>query len=113
MIYKLLSICLLGSLLTLQACSEARAEKQVTFKVYGNCGMCETTIETALEQKGIYLADWDKESKMINVSFDSTKYQLEDIHHLIANAGYDTELERAPDEAYDSLHECCQYERPM
>lgn len=111
--YKLLGTVMIGSLVALQACSEAKAEKQATFKVYGNCGMCETTIETALEQKGIYLADWDKETKMIQVSFDSTQYKLEDIHHLIANAGYDTDIERAPDDAYDSLHECCQYERPL
>lgn len=113
MIYKFISIGIAVAVLALSACSEAKAEKQATFKVYGNCGMCETTIEGALEQKGIYLADWDKESKMLNVSFDSTKYNLEDIHMIVADAGYDTEIKRAPDAAYDSLHECCQYERPL
>lgn len=81
--------------------------------VYGNCGMCEKTIEGALDQKGIYKADWNKETKIISVHYDSTMFSLEQIHSVIADAGYDTELKRAPDEAYDALHECCQYKRPL
>lgn len=75
--------------------------------------MCEKTIEGALSLEGIYSADWDKETKLLEVRFDSTRYQIDDIHVLVANAGYDTEMETAPIEAYESLHECCQYERPL
>lgn len=83
-----------------------------TFKVSGNCGMCEETIETAAKAlDGVSEADWNQKTKMIHVSFNPDKIKLIDIHKAIANAGYDTELERADDEVYKNLHGCCQYTR--
>ena len=113
---RLLPACITMAILSsfaITACNSAKAEKTSTFKVYGNCEMCKQTIEGALGQDGIYFADWNKDSKIIEVKFDSTKYTLQQIHSIIAHAGYDTEVERAPDEAYSALHECCQYQRPM
>jgi len=82
------------------------------FKVSGNCGMCKETIETAVKAlQGIKEADWNQETKMIHVSFDANKLKLPDIHKAIAKVGYDTELEKADDEVYKNLPECCQYER--
>jgi len=82
------------------------------FKVSGNCGMCEETIETAVKAlDGVNEADWSQETKMIHVSFNSDKVQLGEIHKAIAKAGYDTELERADDEVYNGLPGCCQYTR--
>ncbi|MEN8250643.1 MAG: heavy-metal-associated domain-containing protein [Bacteroidota bacterium] len=87
--------------------------KKEEFKVYGNCGMCEKRIEkAATELDGIVSADWDKESKMILVSFDADKVSLEDIHKAIAKVGHDTDDEKADDEVYNGLPGCCQYERP-
>lgn len=82
-----------------------------TFKVWGNCGMCESTIEKALKIKGVSKADWNKDTKMIMVVFNPKKITLADIHKKLASVGYDTELETAPKEVYDNLHGCCQYER--
>jgi len=82
------------------------------FKVSGNCGMCEETIETAVKAlDGVNEADWSQETKMIHVSFNSDKVQLEKIHKAIAKAGYDTELEKADDDVYNGLPGCCQYTR--
>lgn len=82
------------------------------FKVSGNCGMCEETIETAVKAlSGVNEADWSQETKMIHVSFNSDKVKLSEIHKAIAKAGYDTELEKADDEVYNSLPGCCQYTR--
>jgi len=82
------------------------------FKVSGNCGMCEETIETAVKTLlGVNEADWSQETKMIHVSFNSDKIKLSEIHKAIAKAGYDTELEKADDEVYNSLPGCCQYTR--
>ncbi|MFN3939908.1 MAG: heavy-metal-associated domain-containing protein [Chitinophagales bacterium] len=106
-----IALCIAGSIAT--GCNKTHAEKVSTFTVYGNCGMCEKTIEGSLKQKGIYSADWDKETKIIQVRFDSTLYTIESIHQLIAASGYDTELTKAPDEAYNALHACCQYNRPL
>ncbi len=74
--------------------------------------MCEETIETAVKALyGVNEADWSQETKMINVSFNSDKIQLGEIHKAIAKAGYDTELESAGDDAYNGLPECCKYTR--
>ena len=88
-------------------------KKTETFKVYGNCEMCKSNIEGSLKKKdGIYSKHWDTNTKMITLTYDSTKITLSQIHQKIANAGYDTELAKAPDDAYGKLHSCCQYERP-
>ena len=48
------------------------ADKTEKFEVKGNCGMCEKRIEkAALSVDGVLAADWDKETKMIDVKFDS------------------------------------------
>lgn len=89
---------------------ETKTEK---FKVYGNCGMCEARIEKAVNAvEGVTSAQWDSETKMIEVSFDDAKTDLNKIQKAIANVGHDTELFTAKDEVYDKLHGCCQYDRP-
>lgn len=84
--------------------------KTETFKVWGNCGMCKKTIETALKKKGVE-ANWNKKSKIITVTYDSLKYTSQAIHEIICKTGYDTEKCRGNDDAYENLHECCKYER--
>ncbi|MBK7407551.1 MAG: heavy-metal-associated domain-containing protein [Saprospirales bacterium] len=84
-----------------------------TFKVWGNCGMCKTTIETAVKKvDGVKTCKWDAETKMLTVKFDDQKTTLDDIKKSIAAVGYDTEEFRAPDDVYSKLHGCCQYDRP-
>ncbi|MCB0807631.1 MAG: cation transporter [Bacteroidales bacterium] len=86
--------------------------KTKKFKVYGNCGMCENRIEKAAKAiDGVSEADWDKETKMIEVTFNSDKTTLEDIHHSIADAGHGTDLKTAKDSTYDDLPCCCHYDR--
>lgn len=83
------------------------------FKVYGNCGMCKRTIEGSLKDvKGIYSANWNKETKMIAIQYDKASISLTEIKKKIAAVGYDTEEHRASEESYKSLPGCCQYERP-
>jgi len=91
---------------------KTEASKQnVEFKVWGNCDMCKETIETALDVKGIQSADWNVESKKINVVYDSEKISENKIHELIAASGYDTEKAKGNDKAYKDLPDCCQYTR--
>lgn len=83
------------------------------FKVYGNCGMCEKTIEGSLNgQDGIGNADWDRETKMITVNYDPKKINEDKIKTKIARVGYDTDSHRAEVSTYDNLPGCCQYKRP-
>lgn len=82
------------------------------FKVYGNCEMCKERIEDALDVKGIKSANWNVESKMIEVVYDKSKITEDKIHILIAESGYDTDKKKAANSAYQDLPGCCQYERP-
>ena len=86
--------------------------KTEIFKVAGNCGMCEARIEKAAKSvNGVTAANWDKETKMIEVSFDAAEANLKKIHEAIAGVGHDTELVQADDKTYASLPGCCKYER--
>lgn len=102
----------LTSLLMVITLSVFAGNKTEKFKVYGNCGMCETRIEKAAKAvPGVELADWNKETKMIEVTFDDSKTDADKIQIAIANVGHDTEKQRAKDSVYDELPGCCQYER--
>ncbi len=86
--------------------------KTETFGVNGNCGMCKTTIEGALKkQKGIASCNWDQSTKKLTVIYDEKIIKLEQIHQMVANAGYDTDKIKASDQAYNKLPGCCKYER--
>jgi len=80
------------------------------FTVYGNCGMCKSTIEGAVSVlNGVKSVEWDQERKMLHVSFIASKIQLMDIHKAIAHVGYDTDKVKAEDSVYDKLPGCCKY----
>ena len=85
--------------------------KTETFKVWGNCGMCEKTIETACKTKGVSKADWSQDSHLLTITFDSQQISLDQIHQRIAKVGYDTDRVKGDDKAYSGLPACCQYER--
>ncbi len=81
-------------------------------KVYGNCSMCEKTIEKAAFIKGEAKVDWDQDTKMAQITYDSSKTNVNAILQRIAAAGYDSDPFTAPDDVYNNLPDCCQYERP-
>lgn len=91
---------------------QAQDVKTKEFKVYGNCGMCEKRIEKAANSVDwVASADWDKETKLIEVKYNPEKVKLMDILKAIANIGHDTEKVEAENGAYEQLPSCCQYER--
>ena len=87
--------------------------KTETVKIYGNCGMCKTTIEEAGNSKKTAKVEWDKDSKMATITYDSMKTSKEEILKRIALAGYDSASFLAPDDVYAKLPECCQYDREL
>ncbi len=93
---------------------QAQDVKTKEFKVYGNCGMCEKRIEKAANSVDwVASADWDKETKLIEVKYNPEKVKLMDILKAIANIGHDTEKVEAEDQVYNNLPGCCQYERKV
>lgn len=90
------------------------AYTDASFGVRGNCGMCKTTIEKAVNNlDGISKAEWDRLRKKIDVSFDASKTNLDTIHKAIANSGYDTDKLSGSEDAYNNLPGCCKYDHSM
>ena len=90
----------------------AKSDKTEKFEVAGNCGMCKTRIEKATNSViGVSSADWDKETKIIEVSYNPEKTDIHKIHQAIAKSGHDTKMHKATNEAYDKLPGCCKYDR--
>jgi len=107
---KMLSVLILMGLVPFALfAGPVKTEK---FKVAGNCSMCETRIEKAANSvDGVSNADWNKETKMIEVTYDVSATNLQKISEAIAKAGHDTERVKASDETYENLPACCHYER--
>lgn len=104
-IFPLIALCI-----AFTATSFAQS-KTDTIPVSGNCGMCKTNIEKAAKKAGASAAEWDTESKMLAVKYNSSSTNAAKIQQSIASVGYDTRDFKAADEAYDKLHACCKYDR--
>lgn len=102
----------LVALFMLGAVSVFAANKTEKVKVKGNCGMCETRIEKTVKAiDGVSKADWDKETKVLKVTFDEAKTTVDKIEIEVAKVGHDTPNHKASTEVYDKLPGCCKYER--
>ncbi len=104
----LIAVTLLSASVSQAQIKNAKTE---TVKVYGNCGMCKTTIEKAGSKKKLYKTDWNEETKMATITYDSKKSGADEVLKSIALSGYDNVNYLAPDEAYNKLHGCCKYDR--
>lgn len=111
-IFNKMTIMLCIASTSLTSCeAQVKNAKTETVKIYGNCGMCETTIETAGNVEKVAKVDWDKDTKIAIITYDSTKTNQDEILKRIALAGYDSDKFLAPDDVYSKLHGCCQYKR--
>ncbi|TRX38667.1 DUF3347 domain-containing protein [Flavobacterium sp. ZT3R18] len=107
---KIMMVALIVLAIT-QSNAQIKNAKTDIVKVYGSCGMCKSKIDKAGSLKNIAQVDWNKETKMATLSYDATKTNPEEILKRIALAGYDSDVFLAPDKAYSSLDDCCQYDR--
>ena len=73
--------------------------------------MCKKHIESSALAAGATVANWDKKTKFLQVSYDPAITNSAKIETAIAAAGYDTQNINASDNAYKKLEECCQYDR--
>lgn len=105
-------ICL--AFFSISVTAEKPKYQKESFQVWGNCGMCKTTIEKAAKSvDGVKSAVWDKAKAEVTVKFNPELTNIDAIQTAIALVGYDTELHKATDESYNNLHFCCKYERPI
>lgn len=111
---KLFSISafLLSLLLAFSSCSsQLKNVKTENVKILGNCGVCETTIINAGSIENKSQIQWNKDTKIAVLTYDSIKTNQGQILKLIALAGYDNEQFLAPDDVYSKLPDCCRYNR--
>ena len=86
-------------LLSFTACNaQIKNSKTETVKIYGNCGMCETTIEKAGNLKKTAEVDWNKDTKIATITYDEKKTNQDEILKRIALSGYDSDKFLAPDD---------------
>lgn len=86
-------------------------EITATFKVLGDCGMCEKTITRTAKEAGATDASWDMDTYVMVVKFPEGTTTVEKIQEAIARSGYDTPTLKATEAAYKALPACCQYDR--
>ncbi|WGK64222.1 heavy-metal-associated domain-containing protein [Croceiramulus getboli] len=93
----------------LSATSEVKTQQVF---VAGNCEMCEARIVNAAEGlSGVTEAAWDKNTKLMKVTYDRSQTTMDDIQRTVAKAGHDTKAHQATDKKYADLPGCCKYER--
>ena len=86
------------------------ASKTEKFEVKGNCDMCKQSIEQAAKSvESVTQATWDQETQKVEVVFDDTKTDLDQIEKAVAKAGHDTPNYKATDEDYNKLPDCCKF----
>ena len=99
-------------LLSFTSCNaQIKNAKKETIKIYGNCAMCKKTIEKAGNLKGIAIVDWNVDTNIATLTYDSLKTNQDAILKRIALSGYDSDKFLAHDDVYNKLHGCCQYDR--
>ncbi|MGQ8336717.1 heavy-metal-associated domain-containing protein [Sunxiuqinia sp. A32] len=105
-------VIMMAFLMSIGAGSVFAKDKTVKFEVKGNCGMCEKRIEKAANSvEGVSLADWDKKTKMIEVTFEESETDIHRVQKAIAMVGHDTPLHKSGDDVYEKLPRCCKYDR--
>ena len=94
------------------AVSVFAGNKTEKIEIKGNCGMCESRIEKAAKEvDGVTKADWDKDTKILEVTFDDAKTSTDKIELAVAKVGHDTPHHKAADDVYEKLPGCCHYDR--
>lgn len=105
-------LAVLGVAFTSTAQEKKNKNAKVDVEVKGNCDMCKKRIEkAAFGVKGVKSATWHADDQMLHLIIDENKTSSKKVQESVAKAGHDTKEVKATDEAYNTLHHCCVYER--
>ena len=101
---------LLSFFLVVMSCvTWGQGSMKCEFTAKGCCPMCEDRIVAALDVPGVRAVEWDQFEEKAVVAYKPKKISEERIQQLVADAGHDTDLYTATDEAYNGLEACCLY----
>ncbi|MDQ0591993.1 outer membrane receptor for ferrienterochelin and colicins [Chryseobacterium ginsenosidimutans] len=82
------------------------------FKVKGNCEMCKERIESTAKKAGAKEARYSIDSQILTLETEDN-ISPDEILKKVAEAGHDNEKFKSLNENYESLPECCHYERNL
>jgi len=108
---RLLLHIILLSLLFLPGVSSAKDRDVITanYQVNGVCEQCKARIESSAYTKGVKFAEWNVDTHILSLKYDSSKTSADIILKNIATAGHDNEKYTAADQDYNKLPSCCRY----
>ena len=93
-----------------QEVHEKSKKKKTAMTVNGNCEMCKARIEkSCLKTTGVKYAQWDVNSKQLNLIFNEYMTSKDEIQQSILKVGHDVDSLTANPDSYKELHTCCQY----
>lgn len=108
---KLKFITIYFVLFSLMSFAQNKNSKTEIFKVFGTCIQCKNRIEKSLSELGTYNANWQIETNLVTVSYDSIKLSKLKIEMHLAKAGHDTDNFLTDESTYNNLPNCCYYTR--
>jgi copper chaperone CopZ len=91
--------------------SAQKSTQTASIKVWGNCESCKVRIEKAAKSVDVTTANWNESSKMLKITFDASKTNVDKVSKAIAAVGHDTEKYKADAKTYNALPGCCKYPR--
>jgi cation transport ATPase len=87
-----------------------KKNSKVSIEVDGVCIMCKKRIETAaLKTIGVKFANWNVKTHELSMIIDERKTSIKKIQEKVASVGHDTNVIKATEKAYNSVHPCCKY----
>ncbi len=109
-----LALILTVSLANISARAEETKFQTVKIQTSAVCDNCKTRIEKAVNKlDGIQKSDLDLETKIITISYEPAKVNVEKIKTLIAKTGYDADEMKADKKAYTKLPSCCKVDSEL
>lgn len=89
---------------------EVPTTKEGKLMVHGVCESCKTRIESTVKRlPGVEFAEWSETTHQLHLKYHPDRVSIRQISKAVAKVGHDTELDKAPDDVYNSLPACCLY----
>ena len=96
------------STINAQSTTKKKFAKETVY-VKGVCKMCKARIEKAALVKGVIMADWDKQTQFLTVTYKTKKTDLDKICQAITDSGHEAGALKVDETVYEVLPDCCQY----
>ncbi len=109
LIFKIIMLSIVASLMSFVDKKKAPKTITTTIWVAGVCGLCEETIEKAMDTKGVVAADYILDTNTLNITYKPHKISESQIHYLLNEIGYDTDKQKCTEEQYLRTKHCCRY----